>query len=99
MRVVQRVERVKELFLRTLFSGNELNVIDQQDIVVSISLFETEHLVVPNSIDDFVGKFLRRDIGQAKQLVIELDRVSDGVHEMCLAKTHATIKEQGIVCL
>ena len=50
---------MEEHLLSTLLAGDELNIIDDQDIIISIPLVETKHLVVPNCIDDFVRKLFR----------------------------------------
>ena len=50
---------MEEHFLSALLPGDELNIIDEQNIIVSIPLVETKHLVVADCIDDFVRKLFR----------------------------------------
>src|SRR5262249_20852926 len=80
MRIIKRIEGMKELFLSTFFPSNELNVINQKNVVVSIPLLEAEHFVVSNGIDDFICELLRGDIGETKLFIVQFDHVPDGVH-------------------
>ena len=44
--LVQRVERVEELFLRPLFAGDELDVVDQQHVDAPVAVAELVDLVL-----------------------------------------------------
>jgi hypothetical protein len=41
-----------------LLAGDELDIIDQQDIHGSVPISELAHLVIPNGIDHLVGEHL-----------------------------------------
>src|SRR5678816_865149 len=90
---------MEELFLCSLFRRNELNVVDQQNIVISVSLAEAQELVVPNGADEIVGELFRGDVGQPQTAVSSFDLLADGVHEVGLAETHSSIHKQRVVGL
>ena len=56
--VVQRVERVEELFLGLLFVLQELDVVDQQDVDVAVALAEQLAAAVADRVDEVVGELL-----------------------------------------
>ena len=70
LRVVQRVERVEELGLGAFLAGEELDVVDEQNVDAAVALTEVEHAVVANRVDHLVHEPLGRDVG-------ELQRSSD----------------------
>ena len=51
LRLVERVERVEELFLRPLLAGDELDVVEQQRVDGAIAVAERLHLVVADRGD------------------------------------------------
>ena len=53
---------MEENLLCTLLPSDELNIVDEQHVIVSILLVETEHLVVSDSIDHFICEFFRRNV-------------------------------------
>ena len=56
--VVECIESVKELFLRSFLAGDELDIVDEQNIVIAVTLSETEQLVVTDGADQVVGELL-----------------------------------------
>jgi hypothetical protein len=55
---VQRVEGVEELLLRLHLAGEELDVVDEQDIDVAVASLEVGGLVVTDAVDEVVGELL-----------------------------------------
>ena len=70
VRLVQRVERVKELLLNPLLAGQELDVVNQQHVRLPVFLAEAGELVVLDAVDVFVGEFLRGEVGHARALLV-----------------------------
>ena len=66
LRVVQRVERVEELGLRSFLARDELDVVDQKDVDRSIALTEFENSIVPKGVDHLVHESLGRDVGELR---------------------------------
>ena len=62
---MQRVEGVEKLFLCPFFSGQELDVIDEQDVDAPVLGAELQGPVVADGVDQFVRKLLAADVGDA----------------------------------
>ena len=62
LRLVECVEGVKELFLRPLFAGKELNVVEQKRIDGAISISELLHLVVADRSDELGHERIGRHV-------------------------------------
>ena len=97
VRIVQRVERMEEFFLRMLFLREELDVVDEQDVDVAVFLPEGFGIAVSNGVDEFVREFFARNVEDAHLGEFLQNLVPDGVHEMRLAESHAAVHEEGIV--
>src|SRR5207245_11165487 len=61
-RLVEVVEGVEELLLRPLFSGDELNVVDQQEVDRPVARAEGGRVVVADRIDELIGEVLGREV-------------------------------------
>ncbi len=59
---MQRVKGVEKFFLRGLFTGDELNIVNQQDVNGAIFFAERFGGVSTNRVDEVVGELLGRDI-------------------------------------
>ncbi len=99
VRVVQRVERVEELFLRLLLVLQELDVVDQQHVDVAVAPAEALGLAVANRVDEVVGELLGADVPHARAGEQAHRVVADGVQQVCLAKTRLAVDEQRVVRL
>ena len=95
--LVERVEGVKKFFLGALFSSDELDIVDEQDIHGVETVAETDHAVKAQRIDHFNREFLRADVTQPHRWITLLDGVTDGVHQVRLAHAHSAVKEQRVV--
>jgi len=74
-----------------------MDVVNQQDVGLAIFFPESDELIVLDRVDVFVREFLRRDVRDARAFSVAYDVLTDGVQQMCLAQTHAPIKEQRII--
>jgi hypothetical protein len=95
--VVQSVEGVEELFLGAFFAGEELDVVDEQDVDAAELVAEAGHLVVAQRVDHVVGELLAGDVADGGLRLATLDFVSDGLHEVRLAHADAAIEEERVV--
>ena len=93
----QRVEGVKELFLRTLLAREELNVIDEQRIGGSVVALEIVDGVVLQSVHHVGNEALRMQVNDLGRRRASSDGVADGVHQMGLAEPDAAVDEQWVV--
>src|SRR5271166_5526581 len=98
-RLVQGVEGVEEFFLGALFAGEELDVVDEQDVDVAELVAERRHLVVAQRVDHVVGELLAGGVADGGLRQAALDLVSDGLHEVSLAHADAAVEEQRVVGL
>ncbi len=97
--VMQRIEGVEELLLGALFSGEKLDVIDQQHVDAAEAIAETHHLVVLDGVDHLVGEFFGGEIDDGAVRLTQLDLMANRLHQMGLAHSDAAIEEERIVCL
>src|SRR5215831_11516371 len=98
-RVVQRVEGVEELFLRSFLVLQELDVVDQQHVHVAVTAPEPVLLAVPDHVDEVVGELFRADIPHLDALVEALRVVPDGVQQVGLAQAGVAVDEQRVIRL
>ena len=97
MRFVECVEGMEKFFLDTLFTGKELNVVNEQDVGLAITLAEFNELVVLDPIDELVGELFTGKVGHPCVWALTNHLLSDGMQQVGLAKSYSSIKEQGIV--
>ena len=81
------------------FCGEELDVVDEQQIHGAEAVAEAGHLVVAHGADHLVGELLRGDVGDGRAGLAQLHLMTDGVHEVRLAHAHAAVEEERVVSL
>ena len=96
--VMQRVEGVEKLLLHGLFLCDELHVVDEQHVYIAVALSKLQPLIQLNRRDELVGEGFAGDVHDPRGGIVSLDRMSDGVHEVGFAQTHAAVQEQRVVC-
>ncbi len=94
---MDRVEGVEELLLGAFLAGDELDVVDQQDVDAPVALAELLGLLSADRVDELVGELLARRVGDPLLRVARQDRVPDGVHQVRLAEATAAVDEQGVI--
>src|SRR5262245_44742194 len=94
---MQGIEGVEELFLRAFFLSKKVDVIDQQEVDFPVAPAELRHPAVLDRCDQVVRETFARNVGHALSGVPRMDGVPDGVHEVRLAQTYATIDEERVV--
>src|SRR3954470_11744970 len=97
LRVVERVEGVKELGLRPFLAGQELDVVDEKDVDASIAFAKIKDAVVSDGVDHLVHESLGRDVGQFQRAQMIEHVMTDGVHQMRLSKSHTAVDEQRVI--
>src|SRR5262245_63748394 len=83
---VEVVEGMEELLLRPLLAGNELDVVDEEEVDVAIFGAKLRRSIVADGVDELVGEALRREVEQAKRGIEAGDLMTDGMKEVGLAK-------------
>jgi hypothetical protein len=93
----QRLEGVEELLLRAFLAGEELDVVDQQQVevvVLRLQLVEGLALVI---LDDVGDELLGVQVQHAGVGLVAQQLVADRVHQVGLAEAHAAVDEQRVV--
>ena len=97
VRVVEGVEGMEELFLDTFLALDELNVIDQQHVDISVAPFEGDFAVVTQGVDEIVGEFFGGDVLDPHPGKQPLGVVAGGMQEVSLAQAGSAVDEQWVV--
>ncbi len=89
---------MEELDLGLLLVGQELHVVDDEDVVVTVGLLEPlDTPLVGDRVDEVVGEPLAGDVADVQFRVLLKRRVGDGLDEVCLAEPGARVDEHGVV--
>jgi hypothetical protein len=95
---VERVERVEELFLRLRLSGEELDVVDEEQVApLAVARAELVHLLVLQRLHELVHEALGADVDDARFRPLLAHAMGDGVDEVRLAEPRAAADEERVV--
>src|SRR5438552_12309285 len=97
MPIKKSVESVKEFLLRSLLASEKLDVVNQENISLAITLPEFDEIAVLDRVDELVDEQLTRDVDHLHVFLFRPDELAGGLHQMGLAQTDAAINEQRIV--
>ena len=97
--LVQRVERVEELGLRLLPFGEELDVVDEQHIHVTVPRCELVALTLADRLDELGHEVLRRDVFHTQARCESVHVMADRDEEVRLPEPHSPVDEQRVVRL
>ena len=95
--LVDRVERVEELLLGPLLVGDELDVVDEEQVDPAVAGPELVDLALLDRGDELVRELLGRRVDDALARELGDDLVADRVHQVGLAEAHAAVQEQRVV--
>lgn len=73
------IECIEDLHLRRILGAEELHVVDQEKVQISILGTEFRHGVILDGIDQLIGEGLARDEEDGKLRLVFVDVVADGV--------------------
>ena len=93
----QGFKRIEEFFLRALFVGKKLDVINQQQIKRVVTLFEFIKRLALVGFDHIRHKLLGMDVEHFGAGHIGQQAVTHGMHQVGLAQTDAAIDKQRVV--
>ena len=92
------VKCMEELFLCTFFSYNELDIINQKYIIITVFIAEFRHcglvsggFSVFESFDQLIGKCLAGYIEDFFLWILVQNKMRDRVHQMGLSKSNTSI--------
>ena len=95
--LVDGVERVEELLLRPLLVGDELDVVDEEQVDAPVARAELVDRALLDARDELVRELLARGVDDALAREARHDGVADRVHEVRLAEAHAAVQEERVV--
>ncbi len=96
---VEGVEGVEELFLGFFLAGEELDVVDEEDVDGAVLVAEAGHLVEARGVGEVVDELLAGDVADGGVGLEAFYLVADGVHEVGLAHADAAVEEERVVGL
>src|SRR6266705_5985738 len=97
MAVKKCIECVKEFLLGPLLATKKLDVINQKKIGLAIALPELDQIAVLDRVDELVNEEFAREVDDLHVFFLRPDVLTDGLHQMGLAKTHPAVNEQRVV--
>src|SRR5262249_47347166 len=99
--IVQSIESVEKLFLCSLFAGDELHIINQQNIDAAVPLAKRVRLVVAetNCANQFIHEPFERKISDSRGWISGGYRMTDCLKKMSLSQTHTTVEIERVVSL
>ena len=93
---------MEKLFLCGLLAADKLYIVDEKNVYIAV-LFPEQRIrlgiAIPDGVDDLIGEVLTGDIKNLLFRIGSENKVSDGLHQVCLAETYAAVDIQGIVDL
>ena len=82
---------MEEFFLGPVLAGKELDVIDQQHVNRPIACPKVVHPAFLDRRDHLVHKLFAGDVGDPPAVMLFQYGMTDGMHQMRLAKADATV--------
>ena len=95
--LVDRVERVEELLLRPLLVGDELDVVDEEEVDPAVAGPEVVDAALLDARDELVRELLARRVDDPLAREAGDDRVADRVHQVRLAEADPAVQEERVV--
>ena len=97
MLLVELVEGMEKFFLGGFLAGDELDIVDEEQIGLPILAAELDILTALNGSDQLVGELVALDVDDLGVRLLLADAIGDGVEQMGLAHAGRAVDEQGVV--
>ena len=91
------LEGIKKLFLGTLFVGQELHVVNQEQIQRVVALFELIKCLALIGFNHITDKLLSMDVENSCIWTLSQQTVANRVHEVGFAQADAAVNKQRVV--
>src|SRR6056297_697747 len=92
----QGVESMKELFLGAVLAGDELHIVDHQDVNGPEHLLEVHHTAVPQGLYEPVHELFCRQVDDIQSRTAGLQLPCDCVHQVRFAKPDTAIQKKRV---
>ena len=99
VRFVERVERMEEFLLCRILAGNELDVVDEEQIGPAVFAAELNIPALLHRGDQLVRKLVALDVDDVIARMLFMDLAGDGVEQMRLAEAGRPVDEQRVIGL
>ena len=97
---VKSFKCMEEFLLRTLFTDDELDIVNKEHVNVSVFLAELGHchvVAVTDGVDQFICKIFTGDVENLGLRIILQYKMSNRMHQVCLSESHSRIKVKRVV--
>ena len=84
--LVEGVEGVEKFFLRLFFAGDELHVVHQQDVRITVFIVKFQLFTFANRLDQGVGEIVAFDIDDFGPGIVLADGMGDGIDQVGFAQ-------------
>ena len=91
------VVQIEEFFHCTVFSFDELDVVDNQQVVLFVLLFESVVIVGAECVHQAAYVFVGMHIAHFGFRVMLQQVVADGLYQMCFTQAGAAVEEKRVV--
>ena len=92
---MQCIEGVEQFFLRGVFAGNELHIVQQQHINCAVFFTEGAGGVCADGVDQIVGEFLCGHIKHTQAVAGAC--IANGLQQVGFAEAHAAVQKERVV--
>jgi hypothetical protein len=96
---MQSVEGVEEGLLSLIFSLQELNVVNQQNVNIPIFGLKSRASVVLDGINEVVRELFGGNVANLNFWIKAQGIVANGMQKVCLTKSRSTVYKQRVICL
>ena len=93
-RLIERVKGMEELLLRTLLAGNELHVVEQQQVDHAVFVAKCLYVTLLDGGDQLVGEILALDIDNAEFRMCAAQDIGNCVHQMGFSKAGGPLHQK-----
>ena len=87
---------MEELLLCLLLTGDELDIVHQQQILAAVFITEISGGAAADGINELVGEVLAADQHNVTVGPQAFGLTGDGVEQMCLAQATVSVDEEGV---
>ena len=90
---MESVEEMKEFFLSLFFFGEELHVVHNEKVVLTILIFKAVRGPLLHRVGIIDGEFFRGEIKYFSPRVLFLKMIADGLYEMRFPAARVAVNE------
>src|SRR4030042_2998141 len=93
---MQLIERMEEIILGFLFSGKELDIVNDQYIHAPLEIGEVTGTIALDGVGEFNGEFFAGDVNHPPCLGVGEGVVAYGLDEVCFTKSRSSVDDERV---